>query len=326
MDYLSTLITQLKEKRPHLKEGSISIYRQGIISLFKTANDKNSIKTFTDLDWLSEPTLVGDDISDMTLQTQKILLQSASVFLDAAGKDEELVKKYRAALFDVKKLHDKATEGQNKTVKEEENWCSWKSLEKVRNNYKQQLMNLGMLDAKITPDKVKSTQMALFQKWVITSLYTYQPPVRADYAMDILTQSEYDAVSDEEKSKRNYLVINKREKFFHFNKYKTHNLHGDKRVKVNKPMNAVLNKWLNVNKSGWLLLNIRKEPVNENQLGKAVTIAFDPCGKRIGINMLRKIYLTEKYQHEKAQKKDDADAMLHSVSTQQKEYVKYEKE
>ena len=325
MDYLSTLITQLKEKRPHLAEGSVNMYRGGIISLFKTVNDKNSIKTFTNLDWLDDSDKVSKEISDMPLQTQKILFQSASVFLDAQGKDE-LVKKYRAALFAVKKLHDKETEGQNKTVKEEENWCSWKSLEKVRNNYKQQVMNLGLLDAKITPDKVKPSQMALFQKWVITSLYTYQPPVRADYAMDILSQSEYDAVPDEEKSKNNYLVINKREKFFHFNKYKTHNLHGDKRVKVNKPMNAVLNKWLNVNKSGWLLLNIKKEPVNENQLGKAVTVAFEPCGKRIGINMLRKIYLTEKYQHEKAEKKADADAMLHSVSTQQKEYVKYEKE
>ena len=325
MDYLSTLITQLKEKRPHLAEGSVNMYRGGIISLFKTVNDKNSIKTFTNLDWLDDSDKISKDISDMPLQTQKILLQSASVFLDAQGKDE-LVKKYRAALFAVKKLHDTETEGQNKTVKEEENWCSWKSLEKVRNNYKQQLMNLGLLDAKINPDKVKPSQMALFQKWVITSLYTYQPPVRADYAMDILSQSEYDAVPDEEKSKNNYLVINKREKFFHFNKYKTHNLHGDKRVKVNKPMNAVLNKWLNVNKSGWLLLNIKKEPVNENQLGKAVTVAFEPCGKRIGINMLRKIYLTEKYQHEKAEKKADADAMLHSVSTQQKEYVKYEKE
>ena len=325
MDYLSTLITQLKEKRPHLAEGSVNMYRGGIISLFKTVNDKNSIKTFTNLDWLDDSDKVSKEISDMPLQTQKILFQSASVFLDAQGKDE-LVKKYRAALFAVKKLHDTETEGQNKTVKEEENWCSWKSLEKVRNNYKQQLMNLGLLDAKITPDKVKPSQMALFQKWVITSLYTYQPPVRADYAMDILSQSEYDAVPDEEKSKNNYLVINKREKFFHFNKYKTHNLHGDKRVKVNKPMNAVLNKWLNVNKSGWLLLNIKKEPVNENQLGKAVTVAFEPCGKRIGINMLRKIYLTEKYQHEKAEKKADADAMLHSVSTQQKEYVKYEKE
>mgnify|MGYP006127518971 FL=1 len=325
MDYLSTLITQLKEKRPHLAEGSVNMYRGGIISLFKTVNDKNSIKTFTNLDWLDDSDKVSKDISDMPLQTQKILFQSASVFLDAQGKDE-LVKKYRAALFAVKKLHDKETEGQNKTVKEEENWCSWKSLEKVRNNYKQQVMNLGLLDAKITPDKVKPSQMALFQKWVITSLYTYQPPVRADYAMDILSQSEYDAVPDEEKSKNNYLVINKREKFFHFNKYKTHNLHGDKRVKVNKPMNAVLNKWLNINKSGWLLLNIKKEPVNENQLGKAVTVAFEPCGKRIGINMLRKIYLTEKYQHEKAEKKADADAMLHSVSTQQKEYVKYEKE
>tara|TARA_R110000764_G_scaffold71720_1_gene147603 strand:+ start:35 stop:1012 length:978 start_codon:yes stop_codon:yes gene_type:complete len=325
MDYLSTLITQLKEKRPHLAEGSVNMYRGGIISLFKTVNDKNSIKAFTNLDWLDDSDKVSKEISDMPLQTQKILFQSASVFLDAQGKDE-LVKKYRAALFAVKKLHDKETEGQNKTVKEEENWCSWKSLEKVRNNYKQQLMNLGLLDAKITPDKVKPSQMALFQKWVITSLYTYQPPVRADYAMDILSQSEYDAVPDEEKSKNNYLVINKREKFFHFNKYKTHNLHGDKRVKVNKPMNAVLNKWLNINKSGWLLLNIKKEPVNENQLGKAVTVAFEPCGKRIGINMLRKIYLTEKYQHEKAEKKADADAMLHSVSTQQKEYVKYEKE
>ena len=325
MDYLSTLITQLKEKRPHLAEGSVNMYRGGIISLFKTVNDKNSIKAFTNLDWLDDSDKVSKEISDMPLQTQKILFQSASVFLDAQGKDE-LVKKYRAALFAVKKLHDTETEGQNKTVKEEENWCSWKSLEKVRNNYKQQVMNLGLLDAKITPDKVKPSQMALFQKWVITSLYTYQPPVRADYAMDILSQSEYDAVPDEEKSKNNYLVINKREKFFHFNKYKTHNLHGDKRVKVNKPMNAVLNKWLNVNKSGWLLLNIKKEPVNENQLGKAVTVAFEPCGKRIGINMLRKIYLTEKYQHEKAEKKADADAMLHSVSTQQKEYVKYEKE
>lgn len=325
MDYLSTLITQLKEKRPHLAEGSVNMYRGGIISLFKTVNDKNSIKAFTNLDWLDDSDKVSKEISDMPLQTQKILFQSASVFLDAQGKDE-LVKKYRAALFAVKKLHDTETEGQNKTVKEEENWCSWKSLEKVRNNYKQQVMNLGLLDAKITPDKVKPSQMALFQKWVITSLYTYQPPVRADYAMDILSQSEYDAVPDEEKSKNNYLVINKREKFFHFNKYKTHNLHGDKRVKVNKPMNAVLNKWLNINKSGWLLLNIKKEPVNENQLGKAVTVAFEPCGKRIGINMLRKIYLTEKYQHEKAEKKADADAMLHSVSTQQKEYVKYEKE
>ena len=89
----------------------------------------------------------------------------------------------------------------------------------------------------------------------------------------------------------------------------------------------MLNIWLKFNDSGFLLLNNRKEELTQNGLTKLIQKTFQPTGKdNISVNMIRKIYLTDKYGDEKGEKIADAKAMQHSVKTQQTKYVKYDKE
>mgnify|MGYP003642495996 FL=1 len=57
--------------------------------------------------------------------------------------------------------------------------------------------------------------------------------------------------------------------------------------------------------------------MNSNQLSKYINKVFSPTGKKISANLLRHIYITEKFPvEENNDKKEVAEKMGHSVDTQ----------
>ena len=129
---------------------------------------------------------------------------------------------------------------------------------------------------------------------------------------------------NKEQLKSNYLVIRSpSKKFFHFGDFKTSGKYEAVQIPVGKKLNTVLNKWLKVNCSGWLLINRDDSPMTPNQLSKYVTKTFLPLGKSgLGISMLRHIVISEKFPPQTEEKEELAEKMMHSVNVQQGVYAK----
>ena len=136
--------------------------------------------------------------------------------------------------------------------------------------------------------------------------------------MLIIRESDYDKLSEDDLDENNYLVVKSRtNKFFHFGNYKTKKSHGIKKIPVGKILNSVLNIWLKFNTTDYLLLDTHGQKMNSNQLSKYINKVFSPTGKKISANLLRHIYITEKFPVEETNdKKEVASNMGHSVDTQ----------
>ena len=99
---------------------------------------------------------------------------------------------------------------------------------------------------------------------------------------------------------------------------------GLQKISIKKDLNSVLNLWLKHNPTKHFLLDSRGKKMSRNSLSKYLYKVFESAGVNISSNMLRHIYLTEKYGHESShkEKQEDAEAMAHSVQVQQQHYVK----
>ncbi len=166
------------------------------------------------------------------------------------------------------------------------------------------------------------------QKYVVSSLYLFHPPRRCEYSdMDIISAREYKKLSEGIREHNNFLVVGGRsakKKFFSFGKYKNRNHMGLQKIEIKKNLNTVLNLWVKHNPTKHLLLDSRGKQMSRNSLTKYLYKVFKDANANISANMLRHIYLTEKYGHESKykEKQDDANAMGHSVQVQQQHYVK----
>ena len=310
------------DKARNIKPNSLRAY---IISINKVHNaifDKDIVDKKNPLDFLKDEKKVLDTIKDLKINTQKNYLSAIIVGLDSMNDkgiyDTEL-KEYREYLDELNKETIKELEKNEKTDNQEKNWVSLQALKKVMNSYKRDLIDRDVFKK----ETITKKQRDILQMWVVANLYLHDdnPPIRLDYGgMKVIKNSDYEKLSKDELEENNYLVVKSRtNKFFHFGEYKSKKAHGIKKIPVGKILNSVLNIWLKFNDSGNLLVDSRDKPMNSNQLSKYISKTFAPTGKKITANMLRHIYISEKHPVEvNDSKKQTADKMLHSVSTQEK--------
>jgi len=312
---MDTLREAIDEKR-NIKSNSLNAYITSIKKLHQALEDKD----YKNLDFLKDTDKVQEFLDNLKIATQKNYIASIIVSLDAQNqknKYDELIKKYREILDETNKKFAEDYESGHKSESQEKNWVSMKELKKVMNGYLNDIKERELFKK----DELNKKQMALLQKWVIANLFLNEdnPPTRLDYDMEIISKTEFDKLDDDEKKENNYLVITSRNnKMFSFNEYKTSGKYGQNDVKVGKKLNSVLNIWLKYNKTDSLLLNSKGEPLSANGLGKQIKSTFAPTGKNISVNMLRHIFLTEKYPNHNDEKSKDAKKMGHSVEMQGK--------
>ena len=313
---MNSLREAIDEKR-NIKANSLNAY---LISIKKVHNAIEDGE-YKNLDFLKKIDKVKEFLSKLKLSTQKNYLAAIIVALDATNKkdsNKKILEEYKKILDETHNKYVEDYENGEKSETQKKNWASMKELNKVKNALFRDIQDRELLKK----DELNKKQMLLVQKWVIANLFLNEenPPTRLDYApMEIISKSEFDKLEDEEQKENNYLVISSRNnKMFSFNEYKTSGKYGQNNVKVGKKLNSVINVWLKYNKTDSLLLNTKLQPLSANGLGKEIKKVFEPLGKNISVNMLRHIFLSEKYPNQNTEKEEDAKKMGHSVNQQAK--------
>ena len=314
---MDALKKAIDEKR-NIKENSLKAYIISITKLFKSVSDG---KDFKNLDFLKDIDKVKNTLEKFKLSTQKNYLAAVIVSLDAMNvkeKYDKLIKDYKELLETTQGKYVKDHENGEKSESQKKNWTTMKELKKVMNKIYRDLMERDLFKK----DELNKKQMLLLQQYIIANLFLSpdNPPTRLDYApMEIIKNEDFTKLDTEEQKKNNYLVIKSRNnKFFSFNEYKTSGKYGQNNIKIGKKLNSVLNIWFKYNKSDSLLLNTKLEPMSANGLGKEIKKIFSPLGKNISVNMLRHIFISEKYPNQDTEKEDDGKKMMHSTGMQSK--------
>ena len=305
----------IKELKPNLKENSIKTYISQINKINKILTKKDSI---TNLNFLLNYNRVMELLNTYKINSRKSYLSSIIVSLQSTKlkKYDKIIEKYRNIMLEnIKESQDKELL-QIKTESQLKNWSTIKELQSVLNEYKK-ILNDAF---KKTKNTITKEEYEILKLYLIGSLYIadpQNPPVRLDYAdMKIITKKNYEKLDDELK-KVNYLVkVSNKEKFFSFGNYKTNQTYGIKIIPIGKKLNIILNKFLKLHSSNYLLLNDKLEPMSQNTLGKMITKTFEPLNKSITLNLLRHIYISEKFPADFKIKEELASKMLHSSSTQ----------
>jgi hypothetical protein len=148
---------------------------------------------------------------------------------------------------------------------------------------------------------------------LVASLYTLQPPVRADYGeMKVFARRS-------SKRKGNELVYGqKKGAYFVFREYKTAKTYGDVEVRVAPALLSVITGWFeHLGKTPKHLLG---RPITSNDLLGLINHAFRSTKKDIGVNLLRHAYITDfmKTPRTIAEREELAMKMLHDKDTQEK--------
>jgi len=318
---------EIKEYRK-ISESSLHIYSNNIAKLAKDVTGEN----FKDTEFLHNSEQILEHIESKSLSTRKNYISSILVYLNprAAIDHKEplgsLISKYNKTLKDLHTKYMEQISEQKKTAVQSDNWVNMQALMEINKKYRNQVRRSGItLTAYKVTDK---NYIDLLQRYLVSSLYLFHPPRRCEYSdCKIISQSDYNLLSSAERDYQNYLVVGGRsagKKFFSFGDYKTRQHLGLQKIPIKKNLNTVLNLWIKHNPSTHLLIDSRGNKMSRNGLTKYLYKVFADSGRNISTNMLRHIYLTEKYGHESSykEKQEDAIAMAHSIAVQQQHYVK----
>ena len=316
MKFTETLKNKIKEKRD-IRDSTLNAYIFNINKLHKLMFDKD----VENLKFLNDKNKVMETLKEKKLSTIKSYLASIVVSLMSFDENEDLIKYYRDKMEDLSKQFNDEMLEQKKSQSQNNNWVSLDKLQKVMRKYRNELVEKKIFHKE--PNSLTNKEFDLLQKWVVSSLYVIDdanPPLRNNYSMKVVSQKEYNELSDNDKQNDNYLINKSRnKKIFSLGNYKTSGKYGTKLIDVSKKLNSVLNIWLKFNTSEFLLLNSKKQRMSNNSLTKFLNKTFEPTGKKnISSSLIRHIFITTKFPPNLSEKEDISSKMLHSVDEQTK--------
>lgn len=153
-----------------------------------------------------------------------------------------------------------------------------------------------------------------WRRYLVASLYTLQPPVRADYG-----EMKLFGARREGREGNEYVYRGK--PAFIFREYKTKEAYGTVEVPVSPALKVVLDEWIAHN--GGPPKYLLGEKISPNNLLIEIAKTFASTGKHVGINLLRHAYIQEHLPPIATNKKKKAELatkMLHSEDRQMKYY------
>ena len=286
--------SKLKENRPHLSEKSLTTYNSVLTSLFKKVYPNKQINE----DDLNDDDKILSFLKDIPANKRKTIIASLVVLYPEN-------KAYENALTQDISTYNTEIKEMKMTPEQKQNWVSMNEIKNIYNKLQS--------DAKALYKKTNLTDTDLqnIQQYIILSLYILTNPRRSlDYTeMKIL---------DIDKDKNNYI----QGKNFVFNIYKGSTKKGSQVVPIPDDLRKIIKKWISINPSEYLLFDRNNEKLNSVKLNQRLNKIFD--GKKLAINGLRHIYLTDKYKDTMKQVNEmekDMEEMGSSIK-QAKNYVK----
>lgn len=306
---MNRLKNKILKVKPDLKESSIENYITNIKKLSEYLNMKKfNIKYLKDYESIID---FLDNKSEFSLSTKKNYMTSILVVIKTETFDKNVVNAYTEYH---KNLSQKQTDiyyDNSMNEKEKDNWISIDEI-KTKIDSLRKLINAN-------PHNI----IDIFQQYLILNLYTLLPPLRNDYAGDMILLKN-DSKSNES---CNRIILSKKEMILC--EYKTSKTYGKKIIVLPDDLVRILEEWLVLRKqreinSNFLLIKITNynEKMSKNLLTKYLNKIFYP--KKISTTILRKVYLSEKYPviHTYREMQKDAYIMSHDINTAKLIYSK----
>lgn len=299
----------IRADRPDIKDNSLRAY---LISLRKM----NKNQALTNLTFLKDYERIIKFLDKFKLPTKRNYISSILVVLRAYNNEgyDEVLQRYREYLTGLNADYNKFLQSHEKNVKQKENWSDLATLKKGLRLYQNKIRDLDLFNK----DKLNSKQLNIIQSYLVIALYTLQAPVRLNYSNMKIIKNE-----DEVEEGKNYLLNTSRnKKTFIFQDYKTSSKHGRINQPINKDLNTIINKWLRVNKTDNFLIDQKGHAMNANQLGKYISKSFDFTGKKITLNLLRHIYISQSIDLDAIKKAKELAKSMHHTTGMQTLYAK----
>jgi len=311
---LKTLLESQKDKRR--SEKTIKMYISNINKLYKLLGNEEEME---DLDWLTDVEKITDILSDKHFTTLRNYLNSIIVSLQVTEYPQELIKEYQSIRDEFNDKYIKENSTGVISAKQEENFASMDEINGVIKEMKEEIDSKKLFRKDISPK-----EKALVQMYVIINILT-QYPFRNDLAgMKLIKKKAFNNLSMDEKKKNNYLLQDKNDFYFILNEYKTQAKYGEKKIKVEKNnLPSLLRKYIPLLDSEYLFVSSTGKPFSRNALTQILSKTFEKyLGKKISTTLLRKIYMSSKYQGTKEEMEKDAEILGHSKETGQLVYTK----
>ena len=284
----------LQPTRRPLSESSKKKYDQAIKRLKDAGYDIEN-----------QPAEVIEWVKKQGAATAQIVYYSAIKYeLNKADKPGPVPKEYQNELDRLSGQRKVASKSQELTERQKPNFVPFPELMAVQQRLR---------------DKQEKSD-ADWKDYLIASLYTLQPPVRADYGqIEIFAKRSLSRKGNEliwgQKSKPPYFV---------FRVYKTAKTYGAVELKVSPALADVITQWFaHLGGTPKYLLGRAVEPAD---LLPLIAHAFRSTKKDIGVNLLRHAYITEfmKTPRTIKEREELAMKMLHDKDTQEKYAVSSE--
>jgi hypothetical protein len=297
-EFKNKIEEEIKKNKPSLSEKSVKAYVSTLSTLYKGIFGVEDL----DLKNFNKEEQILEFLKEKEHNKRKSILSA----LITVASDKDVIDKYKSLMLkDIENTKGKLMENE-KSDKEKENWIEQNEIKKVFELYQNEANKLFKLK------DLNMSQLQTLQNFIIICLTSgvFIPPRRSlDWVL-----MKWKGYNDED----NY--YNK--KNFVFNQYKTTKFYGKQSVEVPKALQLILNKWVKVIDSDYLLFDSNKNPLNPVKLNQRLNKIFD--GK-ISVNALRHSFITDKYLNNGFSSLKDmsetAQDMGHSVM-QAMEYIK----
>lgn len=293
-------------KGKNITESSLKLYMNNLRRL----NGGEYPKSLT---FLRNVEKIVGDLEKYKPNTRRCYLISIVTSLKGDPKMKKLYDKYYTLLEEYNKA---GAVNNEKSETQKENWISQDEVKKVYDELTAEVKPL------LEKKKLSTAEYDRVLYWVTLSLYTLQKPRRnADYQLAYLVGSKIPDNKDV-----NYLDMSSGK--WYFNNYKTKGTYSTQIVDATPEMMEVIREFLKVHplrpkKKNYiipLLVTANGEPFKQkNTITKILNKVF---GKKIGVSMLRNIYLTDKFGDKVKELEQTSEQMGTSSNTIMNNYVK----
>jgi hypothetical protein len=277
------LTKELTKLRPTLSDGSLKTYTSILRSLHSKIFGGDIEKNHFD-----ETDKILKHLDEMPSNKRKTILSALVVI---SGKPE-----YRSEMLEDIKDYSNDAKEMKKTNSQELNWVSKNEILNLYNQHKQDALSC------YKKSKLNMNDLQTIQNYIILSLLggIFIAPRRSlDY-----TEFKIKSIN---KDDDNYLDKNE----LVFNKYKTAKFYNEQRVAIPKELKSILTKWIKNNNSDYLLFDSNGSKLTSVKLNQRLNKLF---GKNCSVNILRHVYLTDKFKDE-IERKSAMDKVAKNMGT-----------
>lgn len=270
----------IKDKRPSLGASSITTYASILRSLYKKVFGDGEI----DPSKYEDTKSILKSLDDLPPNKRKTILSALVIITD--NKD------YRDLMLADVRDYNKEISLQQKSDTQKENWVEGGDIKGVYEDCRR------AAEALFKKNSLTPADLQTIQSYIIMALLGGQfiSPRRSKDFCDFKIKAV-------DKTKDNYMEKGE----LHFNSYKTAKTYGKQSVPIPVKLRNILNKWIAINPTEYLLFDANYNPLSSVKLNQRLNKLFD--GKKVGINGLRHTYLTDKFGDTIAQKKAVANTM-----------------